>query len=111
MFEDHNDIIYEILKSVELIDRADLEELMASHLKTGKSLANSIIDSELVERNVLLSTIADYLGCKYEENLPKSIPTKIASTITPETARTYAIVPFEVDKTSISILQCLPPIR
>ena len=102
MFEDHNDTIYEILKSVELIDSADLDELRASHLKTGKSLANSIVDSSLIELELLLSTIADYLGYKYEKELPKSIPENVASVIKAETARMYAIVPFEVNETSIS---------
>lgn len=102
MFEDHNDTIYEILKSVELIDSADLDELRASHLKTGKSLANSIVDSSLVECELLLSTIADYLGYKYEKELPKSIPENVASAIKAEIARMYAIVPFEVNETSIS---------
>lgn len=104
MFEDHNDTIYEIIKSSELIKPAELDEMMASQVDTGKSLANALIDTGVIGRGALLSMIADYLGDTYMEKIPDSIPTEIASTISSETALTYAVVPYEVNGTSISLL-------
>lgn len=104
MFEDHNDTIYEIIKSADMLDPIQLEELNESHLHTGKSLADAVIDSGVVERNQVLSAVADYLGYEFLSNPPGSIPEEIASSIKASTARMYAIVPFEADQTSIKLL-------
>ncbi len=103
MFEDHNDTICEIIKSTELITAVELETVMASQVDTGKSLADTLIDSEIVKRTELLSMIAEYLGYTYKENLPESISGGTASTISSETALTYAVVPSEVSETHISL--------
>ena len=103
MFEDHNDTIYEIIKSSKLIAPAELEEVVTSQADSGKSLADFLVDTEMVERTMLLSIIADYLGYTYRENLPETIPEAIASTIPSETALTYAIVPFELNDTTVSL--------
>ena len=50
MFEDHNDTIYEIIKGAEMLDLVQLNELNESHLHTGKSLADAVIDSGVIER-------------------------------------------------------------
>ena len=54
MFEDHNDSIYDILKSAPNIDSALLMELTETFIQTGKSLANSAIDGDLLKREELL---------------------------------------------------------
>lgn len=104
MFEDHNDTIYEIIKSAELLDLVDLEELNESHLHTGKSLADAVIDSGMVQRSTLLSAVAAYLGYTYQETQPSSIPPEVAAAIKASTARMYAIVPVNADETSIDLL-------
>ncbi|MDB4028563.1 hypothetical protein N9459_05185, partial [Flavobacteriaceae bacterium] len=73
MFEDHNDTVYEIIKSAELLDLVQLEELNESHLHTGKSLADAVIDSGVVERSAVLTAVADFLGYAYQEVMPTSI--------------------------------------
>lgn len=103
MFEDHNDIIHTIIKSTNLITPAELEELMDSLPEVGKSLADILVDTGVVERTSLFSIIAEYLGYAYEEQLPDSTPEKVASVISSETALTYAVVPFEVNDTQISL--------
>lgn len=103
MFEDHNGVVQKIVHSVGLVDSSCLEEFTTTRPVTGKSLADYIIDTGLVERSKLLSLIADYLGYSYKEKLPGSISEEITSAIDAGIARTYAVVPFEVDETSISI--------
>jgi type IV pilus assembly protein PilB len=104
MFEDHNDTVYEIIKGAELIDAGQLDELNESHLHTGKSLADAVIDSGVVDRDQILSAIAEYLGYDYLESTPQKIDEAIASTIRASVARMYAVLPYEVDDTSISVL-------
>ncbi len=104
MFEDHNDTLYEIIKSAKLLDPAQLEELNESHLHTGKSLADAVIDSGVVGRDDVLSSVAQYLGYDFLSNPPSSVTDEIASSIKASTARMYAIVPFEADQTSVNVL-------
>jgi type IV pilus assembly protein PilB len=104
MFEDHNDTVYDIIKSSELLDAEQLDELNESHLHTGKSLADAVVDSGVVERSGILSAIAEYLGYDYVEKPPRMVPEEVASAVRPSVARMYAVVPYEVDETSISVL-------
>ena len=104
MFEDHNATVYEIISSAELLDREQLDELNDSHLQTGKSLADAVIDSGVVERSAILGAVAAYLGCDYLADMPVTIDEHIASSVNAATAHMYAVVPYEVDETSVSLL-------
>lgn len=104
MFEDHNDTIYDVVSSAELLEKNLLDEINEAHLHTGKSLAESIIDSDLVERGALLASVAEYLGYDYLEQVPKAMSAEVASTVRASVARMYAVVPFAVDDTSVSVL-------
>jgi len=104
MFEDHNDTVYEIIKSAKLLDAAQLDELNESHLHTGKSLADAVVDSDVIDRNAILSAVADYLGYDYLEKIPNKISEEVASVVRASVARMYAVVPYQVDDTSISLL-------
>lgn len=104
MFEDHNDTVYEIIKESELLDAAQLDELNDSHLHTGKSLADAVVDSGLVERGEILQAIASYLGYEYLENPPRTIDEAVARSVQSGVARMYAVVPYKVDDTSLELL-------
>jgi len=104
MFEDHNDTVYEIIKSANLLEPAQLEELNESHLHTGKSLADAVIDSGVVERGQILSAVAEYLGYEYLAAPPNQVDDQVASTVRASVARMYAVVPYQVDDTSVSLL-------
>ena len=104
MFEDHNDTIFEIIKSSELLDDSQLDEINESHLQTGKPLAEAVIDSGLVERRQILSLVADYLGLECADSTPERVPEQIAAIVKPSVARMYAIVPLESDTASVKVL-------
>ncbi|MEO0510074.1 MAG: GspE/PulE family protein [Verrucomicrobiota bacterium] len=104
MFEDHNDTVYDIIKSADLLDPAQLEELNESHLHTGKSLADAVVDSGVVDRGAILASIANFLGYEYLPEPPQVIGEEIASSVRSSVARMYAVVPYNVDDTSISLL-------
>jgi len=104
MFEDHNDTVYEIIKGANLLDTAQLDELNESHLHSGKSLADAVIDSGVVERGQILSAVAEYLGYEYLASPPNAIDEKVATTVRASVARMYAVVPYKVDDTSVSLL-------
>ena len=73
MFEDHSDTIYAIIKSSDLIDPTELDEMMSSLAETGKSLADMLIDSEVFERDALLTMICtNYVSAKRPSVLSSS---------------------------------------
>ncbi|MDP0496469.1 MAG: type II secretion system ATPase GspE [Verrucomicrobiota bacterium JB024] len=104
MFEDHNDTIHEILRQSEQLDGAQLEEINNAHLATGKSLAEAVIDSGLIERAELLEMVADYLQYEYLPVPPQSIPEDVARMVKPAVARMYAVVPIRSDEQSVDLL-------
>ena len=104
MFEDHNDTIHEILRQSEQLDAAQLEEINNAHLATGKSLAEAVIDSGLIERAELLEMVADYLQYEYLPVPPQSIPEEVARMVKPAVARMYAVVPVRSDEQSVDLL-------
>ena len=104
MFEDHNDTVYEIIKGANLLEPAQLDELNESHLHTGKSLADAVIDSGVVERGQILAAVAEYLGYEYLSTPPNKVEENIANTVRASVARMYAVVPYEVSDTSVSLL-------
>ena len=104
MFEDHNDTVYEIIKGANLLEPAQLDELNESHLHTGKSLADAVIDSGVVERGQILAAVAEYLGYEYLATPPNKVEENIASCVRASAARMYAVVPYKVSDTSVSLL-------
>ncbi len=108
MFEDHNDIIHEILQKSELISPAQLAELNETHIQTGKSLAEAVIDSELVERSQLLQMVADYLGYEYMGAPPSTIDEDIIRAVKGNVARMYSVVPIEQDDTTLTVVASDP---
>jgi type IV pilus assembly protein PilB len=108
MFEDHNDSIYDILKSAPNIDSALLMELRETFIQTGKSLADSVIDGDLLKREQLLEMSAAYLDCEYEANLPEYVPSEIAEILNPSVALMYGVVPEKVTDHSITFFAVDP---
>ncbi|MEC7235189.1 MAG: GspE/PulE family protein [Verrucomicrobiota bacterium] len=104
MFEDHNDTVYEIIKGAKLLEPAQLDELNESHLHTGKSLADAVIDSGVVERGQILAAVAEYLGYEYLATPPNKVEENIAGCVRASAARMYAVVPYKVGDTSVSLL-------
>ena len=108
MFEDHNDSIYEILKSAPNIDSALLMELRENFIQTGKSLADSSIDGDLLKREELLKMSADYLDCEYDNDLPEFVPTELAEILTPSVALMYGVIPDKVTENSVTFFAVDP---
>ena len=104
MFEDHNNTVYEMVEASKLLSKAQLDELNETHLNTGKSLADAIIDSGLIDKQKLLEMTADYLNYEFMPIPPANIPENIYKQLRPNLARTYGVVPIKADDTSISLL-------
>lgn len=103
MFEDHNSSIYDIFLSNKMLTKEQLDELNETHLNTGKSLADTIVSSGLIEKKKLLETVAAYLNYEFVAIPPANIPEEIYKQLRPNLARTYGVVPIEANDTSITL--------
>ena len=108
MFEDHNSSIYDVVLGAKLLTKVQLDELDETRHSTGKSLADAIVDSGLVEKTKLLEAIASYLNYDYEPIPPANIPEEVYKQLRPNLARTYGVVPCKADDTHITLL-CKDP--
>ena len=108
MFEDHNDSIYEILKSAPNIDSTLLLELSENFIQSGKSLADSVIERDLLKRDELLEMSAQYLNYDYTNILPEYIPSDLSDILSPSIALMYGVVPESVTDKSISLFAVDP---
>lgn len=108
MFEDHNATIYEIVKSHGSIPLEELDNLMESSHDAGKSLADTLIDYELISRNDLLEQIAATLDYSFMEDVPQEIYEDTMRLLDPNVARTYAVVPVQEEGETLHILAVDP---
>lgn len=104
MYEDHNSTIYDIFLASKELTKVQLDELNETHLHTGKSLADAIIDSGLVEKSKLLEIVAAYLNYEYMPIPPQTIPEQTYRQLRANLARTYGVVPIKVSDTSITLI-------
>jgi type IV pilus assembly protein PilB len=104
MFEDHNETVYDIIKNAELLEIEQLNEINESHLTTGKSLIDAVVDSGVVQRAAILQAVAEFLGFEYAEEVPTNVPEVVSGSIKTNVARMYAVVPIASDETSIRLL-------
>ncbi len=104
MFEDHNNAIYDIIKSGKFISQEQLDELNETHVNTGQSLADVLLSSGLMDKNKLLEAVAADLGYEYMPIPPQNIMEDTYKQLKSGLARTYGVVPIRGDDTSITLL-------
>ncbi len=104
MFEDHNNAIYDIMLSSGLLAKAQLDEFDETHVNTGKSLADVIVDSGLVDKETLLKAVAKDLQYEYLPFPPAEIPEETIKVLRPNMARNYGVVPLKFDDTNITLI-------
>lgn len=104
MFEDHNNAIYDIMLSSGLLAKAQLDEFDETHVNTGKSLADVIVDSGLVDKETLLKAVAKDLQYEHLPFPPAEIPEETIKVLRPNMARNYGVVPLKFDDTNITLI-------
>ncbi|MFI3290458.1 MAG: ATPase, T2SS/T4P/T4SS family [Opitutales bacterium] len=104
MFEDNNSTINEIISEKNFLTQEQLDELNETHLTTGKSLADAMVDSALISKDEILMSIAEYLAYEYMLELPDEIDESVHKQLRAAVARDYGVVPIKASDTAISIL-------
>jgi type IV pilus assembly protein PilB len=108
MFETQSLALYEMLQETKLIELEKLDELYVEHQESGKSLGNLIEELAVVDVDVLLKGVAEYLGWEYLHAAPTSVDDAVIGILEGSIARMYAVVPIRYDETSIDLLATDP---
>ncbi|MFZ5495311.1 MAG: GspE/PulE family protein [Verrucomicrobiota bacterium] len=103
MFEGHDQAVFDLLAERRLADAASLQAAYEEHRRSGKPFARAVLDLGLVEKPVLLRTIAEHLGGDHATDLPETLPAEAAALVVPQLARAYGVAPLAADAFSISV--------
>jgi type IV pilus assembly protein PilB len=93
MFDDHSDLIRDIVLEAGIINQTQADEVWESHASTGKSFADGLMDAGLADRPSILQAIADHLGVQYYSVIPATLPDEVVKVLKPAQAHKYMVVP------------------
>ena len=109
LFVDYNSSIRDIFKQVEGVSQHGLDELFDEDVISGnKSYADAIISAGLASKEDIISLVSEYLGYELQVGEVEQIEADIISTIQPEIARQYGIVPLYLSEGGIHFLASDP---
>ena len=103
MFEGHDQAVFDLLAERRLVEPASLQAAYDEHRRSGRPFARTVLDLGLLDKAVLLRTIAEHLGGDYAGELPGTLPDEAAALVAAPLARTYGVAPLAADAFSISV--------
>ncbi|MEY4446741.1 MAG: hypothetical protein RL444_1854 [Verrucomicrobiota bacterium] len=104
MFDDHSDLIRDIALEAGLVTPAQAEEVWESTTTTGKSFADSLVDSGFAERGAILQAIADHLGAPYYSAVPADPGEALVKLLKPAQAHKYVVLPVADEAGKLTLL-------
>ena len=109
LFVDYNSSIRDIFKQVEGVSQHGLEELFDDEVIAGRrSYADAIIAAGLASKEDILNLVAEYLGYEIQIGEVAEIEPDVVSSIQPEIARQYGIVPIYLSEGGVHFLAADP---
>jgi type IV pilus assembly protein PilB len=105
LFLDYNSSIRDIFKQVEGVSQHGLDELFDEEVIAGnKSYSEVVISAGLASREDILGLVAEYLGYELQIGEVDEIDPEVISSIKPDMARQYGIVPLYLSEGGIHFL-------
>jgi len=109
LFLDYNSSIRDIFKQVEGVSQHGLDELFDEEVIAGsKSYSEAVISAGLASREDILGLVAEYLGYELQVGEVDEIDSEVISSILPDMARQYGIVPLYLSEGGIHFLAADP---
>ena len=109
LFLDYNSSIRDIFKQVEGVSQHGLDELFDEEVIAGnKSYSEAVISAGLASREDILGLVAEYLGYELQVGEVDEIDSEVISSIQPDMARQYGIVPLYLSEGGIHFLAADP---
>jgi len=103
MFDQNSKLILNLLREHQQLTPEQISEVEEEHTRTGKSIADIVINLGLLTRERLLQMVAGYLGTDYVEIDENTIPLEIVKTIPTASARVHGIIPIDMQGNVIKL--------
>jgi len=99
-----NDPLLSLIKERGQIDDLQLEEVWQEHTRSGKAIAQILVDFEIMDLNSQLQVIAEHLSTEVVTGIPDmEFTPELLKTIPPATARMYQALPLSLDGNSLRV--------
>jgi len=103
MFEGESGILAELVQQKGLASPEQLTELREEHLRTGKTLAQVMVDFGLLTEEQLLRLVADYLSIEYVNIADLDIQPAVLRSLPGSVARMYGVVPIRASGNTVTL--------
>jgi type IV pilus assembly protein PilB len=110
MFAGQDLALYALLKSSGAFPRESLEQVLDVHQRTGRPLAELLVETGGVTREQLLRTVASRLECGFLPEAPARLDADTLATFPADLARRLGVVPLEAKATPQPFL-AMDPLR
>lgn len=108
MYPDHNSAIAEILKTYSKLTAEQYDAVLSEQERTGKSLAQTAIDLDLLDDQELLQQVADYLDLTFVDVFPAVIPDNLKTLLESRHAHMYGVFPYQEEGHELKLLSMDP---
>lgn len=108
MYPDHNAAIADILKLNEALSAEQLESIVQEQERSGKSLAQTAVDSGSLTLDELLAEVASCLDWSFEQRLPLTVSTELISSLEGRLAHMYGVIPYKEEGYELQLLAIDP---
>ncbi|MGA2174437.1 MAG: ATPase, T2SS/T4P/T4SS family [Verrucomicrobiota bacterium] len=95
--------LLELIKSQNLLDDLQLEEVKEEHNRSGKPISEILQDFGFLDMDAQLQVIANHLGTEVIQLSQREITPEILSIVPAETARMYKCLPVAVYDTTVKL--------
>jgi type IV pilus assembly protein PilB len=96
MFEEHSGVVLQILRDRKYLTPEQFSEVEEESARTGKSIAEIVIDLGFLDKDRLLQSIADHLGVEYVVFTSEDIAEDVIKSIPASVARLHGAIPVAI---------------
>jgi len=105
MFDEYSPLFVQILRERKLLDAKQLSEVEEEHARTGKSIADIIIDFDYFDSEHVCGFVADYLNTEFVDIKDMGeISEEVIKAVPASSARMFEVIPIRFSNESVAIV-------
>jgi type IV pilus assembly protein PilB len=93
MFAQRNEAIYELLSEEHWLVAEQLEQATAEAQRSGRALAEVLLERGVCEKPALLEKISGHLGYEFAPHVPRALPDEMVAAMPAGLAHRYGVIP------------------
>ncbi len=104
MFEAESNVLLGILKEHQLLPSEQLAEAESESKRSGKSVAQVLMDTDVLTREQILSVVAQHLGTEQISIKDQELSKDILKLIPAAQARAYCVIPIKLEGNTLHVV-------